>query len=416
MTGSEPIDLRVARARNQRPRAGNLIALLVAVAAIGAVLTWGTAGIGTARGAPEPAQGSGACSTILAEYPNVNSTMFQEICAEPSFQSALDQWGVTNFSTGTSFGPGWADDYYQFVGVGYCSNTSWGGNDQPCSVQEDLDRESHVRGGVGADPPRRPDYLWVRGGARPAHEPLAGAHSCRWNWPSGGDRAPIGCPVATTAHARVPAQPIPSARVAIGVTGALASGKASIADRSRPRAPFPVFTTLLGQSGNPSARWWALVRWDAGPPPTEQDSRRNYHNEHHGCPNPQPKDRDARRGGRTRGRTEPDLHRDVQAIHGRGSNGPVRGVARDRTDGERVAPVRGSKVDPRRGCGLGCAVEGHAPGGTRRAARPPRTRRCRWAGCLTGRRWLRRPGPSETGTAPDAGFAIEPVGPVREDR
>lgn len=83
------------------------------------------------------AEQTSACSAILSAWgSSLNSTYFREACAEPSFQAAFDQWGLSNFTTGSGGGRGWVDNYYEFDWVGACTNASMARFGLQCSFQE----------------------------------------------------------------------------------------------------------------------------------------------------------------------------------------------------------------------------------------------------------------------------------------
>jgi hypothetical protein len=105
------------------------------------VVLLGASGLAfSATAAPEPPirnlEAPTTCSSILAVYPGINSTMFQEICALPAFQSALQEWGVSNFTAGGATGANWSIEYFGFFWIGSCLNSTWAGVEPQCSDQE----------------------------------------------------------------------------------------------------------------------------------------------------------------------------------------------------------------------------------------------------------------------------------------
>lgn len=104
-----------------------VVALVTALAPCGSPGAW--AGSGSAPGV------TSACATIIVQSPAVNSSLFQKVCSEPSFQSAFELWGASNFSFGNEGGGtvpfAW---FWQFAWVAPCTNDSFG--TQNCMFQE----------------------------------------------------------------------------------------------------------------------------------------------------------------------------------------------------------------------------------------------------------------------------------------
>ena len=117
---------------------------------VGAILLLGLAllipvsvATGVSSAFPIHANDTSACQAIVAANPEVNSTMFQQVCAEPSFQSAFASWGAANFSYG--YGSN-SSIFWQFYWVAPCTNASWAG--MSCTYQEYWDGDL-ATGAVG---------------------------------------------------------------------------------------------------------------------------------------------------------------------------------------------------------------------------------------------------------------------------
>jgi hypothetical protein len=80
-----------------------------------------------------PSAESSACSAVLADNPEANSSLFQEACNEPAFQSAVEEWGTSNFTYGVGVSHGFRALYYTFAGQVACQNASDG---TQCEEQE----------------------------------------------------------------------------------------------------------------------------------------------------------------------------------------------------------------------------------------------------------------------------------------
>lgn len=105
-----------------------LILLLPVILASGGV---SEVGIGNPTNPNQPS----ACDAIIAEYPQVNSTMFREVCSEASFQAAFDALGVANFAYGSGGGGGYNYSiFWQFEWVAPCTNLTVAGTN--CTHQE----------------------------------------------------------------------------------------------------------------------------------------------------------------------------------------------------------------------------------------------------------------------------------------
>jgi hypothetical protein len=80
-----------------------------------------------------PSAESSACSAVLADNPEANSSLFQEACNEPEFMAAVQEWGASNFTYASGGGDGYSDFYYTFEGIVACQNASDG---TQCQQQE----------------------------------------------------------------------------------------------------------------------------------------------------------------------------------------------------------------------------------------------------------------------------------------
>jgi hypothetical protein len=69
---------------------------------------------------------SSACAAVLADNPEANSSLFQVACNEPTFMSAVQEWGALNFTYSSGGGNGYSDYYYTFSGHVACQNASEG--------------------------------------------------------------------------------------------------------------------------------------------------------------------------------------------------------------------------------------------------------------------------------------------------
>jgi uncharacterized protein (DUF2236 family) len=69
-------------------------------------------------------------------YSGENSTLFQEICAEPQFQAALQERGVANFTTSELVDRGRTTFYLGFSWVDPCGNASRYSPTNQCAFQE----------------------------------------------------------------------------------------------------------------------------------------------------------------------------------------------------------------------------------------------------------------------------------------
>lgn len=114
--------------------------LIVGLAVLTALstMTFGLVGESQAVGVDVHTEEESACSAIIDSWgSSLNSTYFREACAEPAFQQAFDQWGLSNFTIGSGGGPGWTDTYYEFDWVGACTNASLARLGPQCAMQED---------------------------------------------------------------------------------------------------------------------------------------------------------------------------------------------------------------------------------------------------------------------------------------
>jgi hypothetical protein len=73
-----------------------------------------------------PSGESSACAAVLAENPEANSSLFQEVCNEPAFLSAVQEWGTSSFWYAEGVSHGYRDLYYTFTGPVACQNASEG--------------------------------------------------------------------------------------------------------------------------------------------------------------------------------------------------------------------------------------------------------------------------------------------------
>jgi hypothetical protein len=87
----------------------------------------------TSHGDGTPTAESSACSAVLADNPEANSSLFQEACNEPAFLSAVEEWGTSNFTYGVGVSHGFRALYYTFEGQVACQNASDGSQ---CEEQE----------------------------------------------------------------------------------------------------------------------------------------------------------------------------------------------------------------------------------------------------------------------------------------
>jgi|HubBroStandDraft_1064217.scaffolds.fasta_scaffold261067_1 hypothetical protein len=100
--------------------AGMVILGVVLVASVLAVSPTPARAVGSRIGAP----GASACSAIIAEAPTINSTLFQEVCAEPAFQAAYQEAGLGNFTYGEAGGPNGGYLTWQFSWEAPCTNST----------------------------------------------------------------------------------------------------------------------------------------------------------------------------------------------------------------------------------------------------------------------------------------------------
>jgi hypothetical protein len=78
-----------------------------------------------------------ACAAVVAVVPGVNSSLFLEVCTEPSFAAALASYGVQNFSYGWESLGGQIVLYgYSFLWTGACPPTSLTSGSGLCAYQE----------------------------------------------------------------------------------------------------------------------------------------------------------------------------------------------------------------------------------------------------------------------------------------
>jgi hypothetical protein len=112
--------------------------MLVAISALILVTSSGVRTGGDFEGPTVEAEAlPAACATVVASVPGVNSALFLEVCAEPSFATALASYGVQNFSYGWESLEGQILLYdYYFLWTGACPPTSLTNGSGLCGYQE----------------------------------------------------------------------------------------------------------------------------------------------------------------------------------------------------------------------------------------------------------------------------------------
>src|SRR5208282_5794842 len=103
-----------------------VVLLILALAASGGVAA-------SSPREPLPFEAS-ACETVVAQIPETNSSVFQSVCSEPSFASALQMWGLDNFTYGSTGAGSYVTLYWGFVWAAPCTDVGW--NVSTCSYQE----------------------------------------------------------------------------------------------------------------------------------------------------------------------------------------------------------------------------------------------------------------------------------------
>lgn len=131
-----------------RSSSGVRVALTLVVGVVCAS-PWSLAGAGATSARGPLTQAASVCPPIPG-YSGENSTLFEEICGEPSFQAALEERGFANFTTSELVVSGGTTFYLGFSWVAPCGNTTEYAPANDCEFQEDW--QANVTSGTIAGP------------------------------------------------------------------------------------------------------------------------------------------------------------------------------------------------------------------------------------------------------------------------
>ncbi|MGI0052934.1 MAG: hypothetical protein ACRECR_01560 [Thermoplasmata archaeon] len=82
--------------------------------------------------------GASACAMILAAYPDDDPAIFQQVCRQPAFEEADQEWGFSNFTEGegSSGGPNGSSVTYGFFWSTGCSGPGPGSSRLACGESD----------------------------------------------------------------------------------------------------------------------------------------------------------------------------------------------------------------------------------------------------------------------------------------